>query len=398
MPVPTMFHSRTSRLCTSMRWKDWAGYYAVCSYDTSHEPEYFAIRHAAGLIDVSPLFKYEVYGPDAAAFLSRVTVKNLAKLKVGSVTYLCWCDDEGKVVDDGTASRLEEDYFRLTAAEPAFSWLERFRRGYDVTIEDSTDRIGALALQGPSSRDILKQVTDANMDALKFFGNVRCRLDGADVWITRTGYTGDLGYEIWVEREDAETVYDALIHSGRDYGMLPAGMDALDVSRVEAGFVMNGVDYFSAHHCLTEERKSSPFELGLGWTVHLKKPRPFIGRDALVREKAEGAKRSFVGLDISWEEIEKVFAGYGLPPELPQSAWRDGKPVYDLDNRWIGQATSGAWSPTLKKNLALAQIESASAEEGARVKVEVTAEYRRHTVTATVVKTPFFNPPRKRAS
>ncbi len=397
MSVPTMFHSRTSKLCTSMRWKDWAGYFAVCSYGYCHEPEYFAIRHSAGLIDVTGLFTYEVYGPDAAAFLSRLTVKNLAKLKVGRVTYLCWCDDEGKVVDDGTASRLEEDYFRLTANGPSLSWLERFRRGYDVTIEDSNDRIGALALQGPNSREILKQATDADMDSLKFFGNLRCKLDGAGVWITRTGYTGDLGYEIWVEREDAETVYDALIHSGRDYGMLPAGLDAMDVARVEAGFIMNHVDYFSAHHSLTAERKSSPYELGLGWTVQFKNPRAFIGRDALSREKAAGPKRKFVGLDISWEEIEKVFAGYGLPPELPQSAWRDGKPIYDLDGRWIGQATSGAWSPTLKKNLALAQIESASAEEGTKVKVEVTAEYRRHTVTATVVKTPFFDPPRKRA-
>jgi aminomethyltransferase len=391
-----MFHSRTSKLCTSNRWKDWAGYFAVCSYDSFHEPEYFAIRHAAGLIDVTPLFKYEVYGPDAAAFLSRLTVKNLAKLEVGRVTYLCWCDDDGKVVDDGTASRLEEDYFRLTAAEPAFSWLERFRRGYDVTIEDSSDRIGALALQGPTSREILKQITNAEMDTLSFFGNQRCSLDGIEVWITRTGYTGDLGYEIWVERGDAEAVYDALLHAGGDYGLLPAGMDALDVSRVEAGFIMNGVDYFSAHHCLTERRKSSPFELGLGWTVQLKNRDQFVGRDALLREKAAGPKKSFVGLDISWAELEKIFAGYGLPPELPRNAWRDGKPVYALDNRWIGQATSGAWSPTLKKNLALAQIESAHAEEGSTVKIEVTAEYRRHTVPATVVKTPFFNPPRKR--
>jgi aminomethyltransferase len=381
-----------------MRWKDWAGYFAVRSYDHCHEPEYFAIRHAAGLIDVSPLFKYEVRGPDAAAFLSRLTVKNVAKLKTGRVTYLCWCDDDGKVVDDGTVSRLDEDHFRLTSAEPAFSWLERFRRGYDVVIEDSTSTIGTLALQGPNSREILKQLTDADMDALTFFGLVRCTLDGSDVWITRTGYTGDLGYEIWIPRDDADTVYDALIDTGTAYGMLPAGMDALDVSRVEAGFVMNGVDYHSAHHCLTDDRKSSPFELGLGWTVQLGNPRPFIGREALVREKENGPRRSFVGLDISWEEIEEVFAGYGLPPELPSSAWRDGKPVYDTDNRWIGQATSGAWSPTLKKNLALAQIESEWAAEGTRVKIELTAEYRRHTVSATVVPTPFFDPPRKRAS
>ncbi len=397
MPVPTVFHSRTSKLCTSMRWKDWAGYYAVCSYDMCHEPEYFAVRHAAGLFDVTPLFKFEVYGPDAASFLSRLTVKNLDKLKVGRVTYLCWCDDDGKVVDDGTASRLEEDYFRLTSTEPAFSWLERFRRGYDVTIEDSTDRLGALALQGPNSKSILKQATDADMDSLKFFGNVRCRLDGAEVWITRTGYTGDLGYEIWVEREDAETVYDALLDSGKEYGMLPAGLDALDVTRLEAGFIMNGVDYFSAQHCLTEDRKSSPYELGLDWAVQLKRG-PFVGRDALRREKAAGPTRKLVGLDISWAELEEIFASYGLPPEISSQAWRDGRPVYALDGRWIGQATSGAWSPTLKKNLALAQVEAAAAEEGNTLKIEVTAEYRRHTVTATVISPPFFNPPRKRAS
>jgi len=397
MPVPTVFHSRTSKLCTSMRWKDWAGYHAVCSYDSSHEPEYFAIRHAAGLIDVSPLFKYEVYGPDAAEFLSRLTVKNLTKLKVGRVTYLCWCDDDGKVVDDGTASRLEENYFRLTSSEPAFSWLERFRRGFDVTIEDSTDRIGTLALQGPTSRDILKQATSADLDNLKFFGNLRCKLDGADVWITRTGYTGDLGYEIWVEREDAEAVYDAVMSCGESYGILPAGMDALDVTRVEAGFIMNGVDYFGAHHCLTEDRKNSPYEIGLGWTVQLKRD-AFIGRDALLREKAAGPKRTLVGLDISWSELEEVFASYGLPPEICSHAWRDGRPVYDRDNRWVGQATSGAWSPTLKKNLALAQVEAAAAKEGDTLKIELTAEYRRHTVNAKVVSPPFFNPPRKRAS
>lgn len=396
MPVPTMFHSRTSRLCTSLNWKDWGGYYSVRSYDTHHEPEYFAIRHSAGLIDVTPLFKYEVYGPDAAAFLSRLTVKNISKLKVGRVTYLCWCDDDGKVVDDGTISRLDEDYYRLTAAEPSLSWIRRFARGYDVAIEDSTDRIGALALQGPNSREILRRVTDADMDALKFFGTVRCLLDGATVQLSRTGYTGDLGYEVWVDRKDAEHVYDALISAGGDYGLLPAGLDAMDVTRVEAGFIMNGVDYFSAQHCLTERRKASPFELGLGWTVQVDRG-PFVGQDALRREKEAGSKRRFVGLDISWTEVEEVFAGYGLPPELPVSAWRDGRPVYDRENRWIGQATSGAWSPTLKKNLALAQLESAFAEEGTVVKIEITAEYRRHSVTATVASPPFFNPPRKRA-
>jgi aminomethyltransferase len=379
-----------------MSWKDWAGYYAVSSYDTSLEPEYYAFRHAAGLIDVSPLFKYEIRGPDASAFLSRVTVKDLSKLKVGRVTYLCWCDDDGKVVDDGTVSRLREDHFRITAAEPSLSWFHRLGLGFDVSIEDSTDRIAALALQGPNSRQILGQVCDADMDGLKFFGVVSCTLDGVAVWLSRTGYTGDLGYEIWVDREHAEPVYDAVMAAGRNYGLLPAGLDALDVARVESSFIMNGVDYFSAHHCLNEERKSSPFELGLGWTVQLGGP-TFVGQTALEREQRNGPARALVGLDVSWSELEEAFARYQLPPEISSHAWRDGRPVYDDRGRWIGQATSGAWSPTLKKNLALAQVLASHAAVGSKLQLETTVEYRRETVTATVVETPFFNPPRKRS-
>ncbi len=396
MPIPTPFHPRTSALCTSMRWKDWGGFYAVCSYREHHEPEYFSFRHAAGLIDVSPLFKYEVRGPDAASFLAELTVKDITKLKTGRVTYLCWCDDEGKVVDDGTVARLGKTHFRMTAAEPSLSWLERARRGHDVEIEDSTTRFGALALQGPRSRDILQRVTDTDVGKIKFFAIRRAVLGGVETWISRTGYTGDLGYEIWVEREGALKVYDALFEAGSDFGLLPAGLDSLDVARLEAGFIMNGVDYYSAHHCLTDERKSSPYELGLGWTVQLDRE-PFVGQAALSREKATGPARKLVGLDISWTELEEVFGRYGLPPELPSAAWRDGRPVYDHSDRWIGQATSGAWSPTLKKNLALAQIETPLAVEGSTVQIELTAEYRRHRVAATVIRPPFYNPPRKRA-
>ncbi len=323
-------------------------------------------------------------------------VKNIAKLRVGRVTYLCWCDDDGKVVDDGTVSRLDDEYFRVTAAEPSLSWFERCRHGYDVAIEDSTYRLGALALQGPNSRLILQELCDGEIGRLRFFRVTRRRLAGVEVWVSRTGYTGDLGYEIWVEEDGAARVYDALMETGRTYGLLPAGLDALDVARMEAGFIMNGVDYFGAHHCLTEERKSSPYELNLGWTVQLDRG-PFLGQAALRREKEQGSPRVLVGLDVSWEGLEEVFDRYGLPPELPASAWRDGRPVYDPSGRWIGQATSGAWSPTLKKNLALAQLRRAHAEEGATVELEVTAEYRRHRVQATVTRPPFFDPPRKKA-
>ena len=214
MPIPSPFHERTQALCESFAWKDWAGYYSVSAYGHSHDKEYFAFREAAGLIDVSPLYKYEVTGSDAAAYLSRVMVRDITRLKIGRVTYCCWCDDDGKVVDDGTITRLGESHYRMTAADPMYHWLGKFTPSFDVAIEDSSARIGALALQGPTSRDLLKACTDIDMDAMRFFAAGRGRLGECDVWVTRTGYTGDLGYEIWCERDDALPVWDALMDTG----------------------------------------------------------------------------------------------------------------------------------------------------------------------------------------
>jgi len=396
MPIGTPFHPRTSELCTSLFYKDWAGYYTVCSYDTCHEREYYALRNAAGLIDVSPLYKYEVYGKDAAAFLSRVMVKNINELEVARCTYLCWCDDHGKVLDDGTVSRLDDTYFRVTAAEPTLSWLMRQSRRFDVTIEDSTDRIGALSLQGPMSREILKKVSDADMDSLRYFGLAKAKLDDVEVVISRTGYTGDLGYEVWVEREQALEVYDAIMAGGRDYRIQPVGLDAMDVTRIEAGYIMNGVDYFSANTCVIESRKSTPYEIGLGWTVDLERD-PFIGQDALKAQKATGPAWTFVGLVYEWHAFERLFNEFGLPPQLPGGAWRTPVPVYNNKGVQVGQATSGAWSAILKDNLALATVKSAYAEPGTVMHIEVTVEFERRRVPVIVTKTPFFDPPRKKA-
>ena len=396
MPIGTPFHPRTSELCSSLFYKDWAGYYTVCSYDTCHEREYYALRNAAGLIDLSPLFKYEVYGKDAAAFLSRVMAKDVSKLEVGRCAYLCWCDDYGKVLDDGTVFRLDDTYFRISAAEPTFSWLMRQSRGFDVTIEDSSDRIGTLSLQGPTSRDILKVVSDADLDSLPYFSVTQAKLDGVDVLISRTGYTGDLGYEVWIEREQALKVYDAIMAGGRDYRIQPVGLDAMDVTRIEAGYIMNGVDYFSANSCVIESRKSTPYEIGLGWTVDLDRD-PFIGQDALKAEKANGSVWATVGLVYDWPAFERLFAEFGLPPQLPGGAWRTPIPVYDKNGRQIGQGTSGAWSAILKDNLALATVKSDYAKPGTVLQIEVTVEYERRRVPAIVTKTPFFDPARKRA-
>jgi aminomethyltransferase len=397
MPIPSPFHPRTSQLCTSLLWKDWAGFYAVRSYDTSPEPEYHVIRHAAGLLDVTPLFKYEVNGPDAAEYLSWVTVRDITKMKLGRMTYLCWCDDEGKVVDDGTVARLSDTHFRVTAAEPALAWLQRQAHSFDVEIAESSRQLGALALQGPCSRDVLVHVAGSEVAALKYFAVCAARIDQVDVWISRTGYTGDLGYEVWIPSDGALRVWDALMEAGRPYRIAPVGLDALDVTRVEAGFIMNGVDYFSAHQCPIESRKSTPFEIGLGWTVKTER-QPFVGQAALRAEKSNGSVWRFVGLDIDWDEYEALFAEFGLPPQVPLGAWRTPVPVLDETGQQVGQATSGAWSPILKKNLALASVRTPHSNVGHPLRIEVTAEYQRRFVTATAVALPFFDPERKRAT
>jgi aminomethyltransferase len=398
MPVPSPFHERTAALCTSYRWKDWSGYAAVCSYDTTHDREYFAFRESAGLLDVSPLFKYEVYGPDAAALLSRMMVRDVSKLKVGRVGYSCWCDDYGKVIDDGTVTRLDEDYYRVTAADPTLHWLQAVGRGMRVTLEDSSARLAALALQGPRSREILRAASDADVDGLKFFGATRARLDGLEVWITRTGYTGDLGYEVWVERAHAVRLWDALMDAGRAHGITPAGLDALDVSRIEAGFILLGIDYFSAPKVVLEARKSTPAEIGLGWLVDFERPRfpLFVGRDALLAEKQKGSAWALVGLEVSWEALEKLYESFSLPPNLPATARRDGLPVYDDEGEQVGKVTSHTWSPILKKYIALTSVHAEHARPGTVLQMEHTVEFERRKVPATVVKTPFFDPERKR--
>lgn len=398
MPIPSPFHERTSKLCTSYRWKDWSGYAAVCSYDVTHDREYFAFREGAGLLDVSPLFKYEVYGRDAAALLSRMMVRDVSKLKVGRVGYSCWCDDAGKVIDDGTVTRLDEDYYRVTAADPSLYWLQACGRGLQVTIEDSSARLAAVALQGAKSRDVLAACSDARMDALKFFGATKAKLDGLDVWITRTGYTGDLGYEVWVENAGAVRLWDALMDAGAAYNLEPAGLDALDVTRIEAGFILLGIDYFSAPKVVLEARKSTPAEIGLGWIVDFERPKfpNFIGRAALEKEKKDGSPWALVGLEVSWEALESLYEAYSLPPSLPATARRDGLPVYDDEGTQVGKVTSHTWSPILKKYIALTSVLTPYSKPGTVLQMEHTVEFERKKVPATVVKTPFYDPERKK--
>ncbi len=390
----TPFHARTAPLVRAQTWRRWAGYQVASAYEPHPDREYAAVRNAAALLDVSPLYKYRVSGPGAARLLDRMVTRDVSKCRVGQVLYTPWCDAHGKVIDDGTISRLDEHTFRLTGAEPNLRWLSMNSVGLEVSIEDVSERTGALALQGPLSRAILQQLTPADLTALKYFRLVHTTVRDIRVTISRTGYTGDLGFELWVDADRATDLWDALIEAGTPYGITPAGIWALDLARIEAGLVMLDVDYFSAHRAVIEDQKSSPFELNLGWTVSADKG-PYNGRRALRAEKARGPAWGFVGLDVDWESLEKVYAERGLPPQLPAVAWRTSAPVYK-DGKQIGYATSGCWSPLLKKYLALAHVVAPHFHPGAAVELEVTVEHHRKRANAVVRKLPFFDPPRKK--
>ncbi len=391
----TPFHPRTAPLCASHAWRRWAGHIVASSYDLVHDHEYHAIRSSAALLDVSPLYKYRITGKDAARLLDRIVTRNVAKAAVGQVLYTPWCDAAGKVIDDGTVSRLEDATFRLTSAEPNLRWLHLNAPGLEVAVEDVSASTAALALQGPNARVILQQLSDTDLSGLKYFRVMACTLRGLPVTVSRTGYTGDLGYEIWVDAARALPLWDALIDAGTPYGITPTGILALDVARVEAGLILLDVDYISAHRALIEGQTSSPFELNLGWTVGLDKER-FVGRAALAAESARGPSWRLVGLDVDWESLERLYAEVGLPPRLPTTAWRVSVPVYAAGAQ-VGYATSGCWSPLLKQYVALAHVRAEHARPGTPLAMEVTVEHHRKLAGARVVATPFYNPERKRA-
>jgi glycine cleavage system T protein (aminomethyltransferase) len=396
MPIGTPFHSRTSALCTSHNWRIWSGYLVASSYDVLHDYEYHAIRNAVALIDVSPLFKYDVRGKDALKLVNRVITRDAAKCAIGQAIYTCLCDAEGKVIQDGTVFRLGEDYYRFHLADPGLRWLKLNAIGMEVSLQEVSEKVAALAVQGPNSLKILEQAVDVQLAPLRFFRFTFVSIGDVPAMISRTGYTGDLGYEVWVSSEHAERIWDALMEAGQGFGIRPVGMLALDVARLEAGFILLEVDYIGVEKAIIPSQKYTPFEIGLGWTVDLKKEY-FVGRKELGKENERGPSRQIVGLEIDLRDYEHLFQQAGLPPQIPLTAWRGGVPVYK-EERQVGHATTGGWSPVLKKYIALATIRKEYVQPGTRVDFEATVEYRRKTVGATVAKLPFFDPPRKRAS
>jgi aminomethyltransferase len=397
VPVGTAFHERTLALCESLNYREWSGYYTVSVYEMTHEHEYNAIRNSAALIDISPLFKYRVTGSDATKFVNRVITRDINKVAVNQVIYCCWCDPEGKVIDDGTITRLGENEYRWTAADPSLRWFRQNSLGLNVEIEDISEKTAALALQGPTSGKLLSAVTDADIAKLKYFRVTHGKIAGVPVDVSRTGYTGDLGYEIWAPWDNAVKVFDELMVKGKPFDIQPAGMIALDIARIEAGLILIEVDYNSSKRALIDEQKFTPGEIGLGKLVDLKKEN-FVGREALTQEAQRGGpKRSLVGLEINWSEVEALYEKIGMAPQVPGTASRVAVPVY-RGGRQVGKATSTTWSPTLKRMIALASVSKESAAVGMTLSMELTVEAARKTVSAKVVPIPFFNPARKTAA
>jgi aminomethyltransferase len=391
----TPFHARTAPLCVSHEWRRWSGHVVASAYELTHEREYHAIRSAAALFDISPLYKYRVRGRDAARLLDRVMTRDISRLAPGRVLYSPWCDAAGKVLDDGTIARLDEATFRVTSADPNLRWLQDNAAGLEAAVDDVSASIAALALQGPSSRDILRSIADVDLSALRYFGFTPAKLRDIPVEISRTGYTGDLGYEIWMDAERALDVWDALIAAGAPYGLVPAGLLALDLARLEAGLILMDVDYVSARKALTEAQTSSPFELDLGWTVNLDKAN-FVGRAALAAEQARGPQWRFVGIEVEWEALERLYAEAGLAPRLPATAWRASMPLY-AGREQAGYVTTSGWSPLLKRYIALAHLQARWAAAGTPLEIELTIEHRRRRAAARVAAKPFFDPARKRS-
>jgi aminomethyltransferase len=393
--VGTAFHPRTSALNSKMAWGEWSGYFAAAVYSDFHDIEYSAIREQAALIDVSPLYKYSISGADAERLVDRVMTRDVGKLAIDRVAYTPWCNEDGKVIDDGTVTRRGEREFFWTAADPTYRWFVLNAADLDVQIDDVSEQVASVAIQGPRSRAILEAATRQDWSDVPYFGHRRTELGGVEVHVTRTGYTGDLGYEVWTPVEAAVEIWDALWEAGRPHGIRAAGIRALDVARVEAGLILIEADYTSARHAISPEQQYSPFEIGLGRLVDFGKP-AFVGRHALqLEQRGGGPGRCLVGLELDWIGIEAMYARHDLPPGVSATIQRDPVPVYKEGTR-VGRATSVGWGPTIKKMVGFGSVPPKLASAGTRVSVEWSVEGERGKVAATVVGLPFLDLPRKR--
>lgn len=392
----TPFHARTSELMQSAEWRRWGGYQIASSYEPSPDREYYAVRASAALFDVSPLAKYKITGSEARDYVQKLITRDVSHLAIGKVAYSPWCDQRGKMIDDGTFACLGDEHFQMTAAEAGDSWLQRVAAGFDVEIENISDDYGVLAIQGPTSLSILRELLGEAPAKLAFSESINVNWEGQTLWVSRTGYTGDLGFEVWVKSEQAVKLWDRIAEIGISYALVPAGIQALDIARIEAGLLMLDVEYVSALATEIPSQSSSPFELGLGWSVHFKKD-DFIGREALLEEKEKNSTPyAFVGCVVDDVAYREAFERVGLASRLPVKAWRGIHPLFDGNGEQRGYTTCGTWSPTLQKYIMLAQVSPDFAEAGSSLFFDEMIDRHRERFPCSVCKLPFFDTPRKK--
>lgn len=392
----TPFHERVAALNQTGLWSHWAGHLVADKYQLSEKFEYLAVRNSAGVFDTSPLYKYRLVGPEAERFLSGVLARDVRRCAPGRAQYTIWCDDDGYIMEDGVVFRLSPDEFFLTAARPNLAYLTGLADGMRVTITDESGAWAGLAVQGPRSRLILEQVVPG-VAGLGYFHHTDGRAAGVPVLVSRTGFTGDLGYELWAPADGAVRVWDAVLEAGADWGMLPFGQIALSMARIEAGLLLIDVDFTSARFAWTRAQKSTPLELGLGWMVR-DLDRPFIGRQAIRDQIADGSSRyRFTGLVVDWQEWDALYDGAGHIPPKDHVPVEEDRMIYDEGGDRVGWASSSMYSPMLQRHIALARVRPELARPGTRVELEVTIDHQHHTVGALTAPLPLFDPERKTA-
>ena len=397
MPKRSPFFPRLEPLNEPVIWEHWAGYLSAPRYQYSRLFEYYAIRNAAAVFDTSPLFKYRIHGPDATNFLSRVLARNILTCPVGSAQYTIWCNEAGYVVEDGVILRLAENDYLLSAAEPNLRYFDQLVGSADVTIEDVSTAYGMLAVQGPKSKVVLSRLTEA-VDGLRYFKVRSTEIAGVEVILSRTGYTGDLGYELWIPAESALVVWDALFEAGQGYNIIPMGTDALKMARVEAGLLLLDVDFSSARFAWTAAQRETPAELGLGWMFSKleQDDRDFIGRSAIEAEIKEKSSRWLtVGLSVDWHAYEAAHREAGIMPPKDGVFYEETHSIYKTDGDYAGYATSYMYSSLLRRHIALAKLPLDLAKPGQAVMLEIMIIHQPVKVLAHVVDMPFYNPKRK---
>lgn len=393
----TPFGERTGALNQTRLWGHWAGYAVAEKYRPDEKVEYFAIRSAVGVFDTSPLYKYRITGSDAERFLSGVLARDVTRCRPGHGQYTMWCDNHGFLIEDGVVLRTGPDEFWLTSVNPNLAYLEGLVTGQSVEIQDSSRDYGVLAVQGPSSRRLIQSISP-EAEALAPFDVTETKIERSPVIISRTGYTGDLGYEIWTRSEYATKVWDRLMDAGGGLGILPYGSQAMHMARIEAGLILIDVDYQSSRYAWTDDQRATPIELGYGWMFRNldRDPRTFVGRSALESElEAKNSRFKLVGLEVDWRHHDQLYRELGLPPAKDHRPIEWEQKLYDNEGESIGFSSSYMYSPVLQRHIAFGRVPPRLAGKGSEVRLEITINHKNYRVGSRVIRLPFLGHDRR---